>query len=193
MFLLLLTFSKTASAQDKILLLNGEEILAKPVEIKDTLPTLSIIELKKEKCKTLKKSDIFSITNANGVENVLYKEDTTSINNDLSVEGMRQYIKGLQEGKKSSAPLATVGGLVVGAGSSYLKFYGLIPPAIYIAVMGNYTPSLDKQPVSDRSLMKDENFAFGYIRKNKSKRTRNAALGSVIGFFAGTAAILLSK
>ncbi len=177
-------------AQDKILLLNGKVLLVKSLNIEENLATVSFKNFENNKDKKIKRNTIFSIVSEKGIENIFYKEDSVSFNNDLSVEGMRMYIKGLQEAETFKSPMSTVGGLLIGASSSFLGFYGLIPPAIFISVVGNRAPKMEKQQVSDKELLKNDNFVYGYERKCKARKVNNAAIASLTGFVVGFATLI---
>lgn len=186
LILVILFLSSTfVFAQDKILLLNGKEVSINSLNLEKDSSTITFIDLKNKKNKSMKRSRIFSIQYGKGGENIFYKEDSASINHELSIEEMRMYIKGLQEAEKFKSPMSTIGGFVVGAGGSFLGFYGLIPPAVFVTIVVNPAPNMEKQQVSDKELLKNENFLIGYQRKSKSKKFTNAAIGGLSGFVIG--------
>ena len=147
-FSILTVFSKV-SAQEKLLLLNGKELLVQPMSLKEDSSRLEFKEFLNGKKKSVKKENAFSFKDEKGVEKVYYREDSTSLTHDLSLGEMRSYIQGMQEGGLYyKAPFATVGGFLIGAVSGYyLYFYSLIPPGTYIAVIGNHQPDMNKQKV----------------------------------------------
>ncbi len=181
----LLLFGLTVSAQEKILLLNGKILKVKSVIVNETSPVLTFKCLKREKEKKINRERVFSVFNEAGMEKIIYKQDSLSINNDLSIPEMHMYIKGLQEADTFRSPLATTGGFLIGAGSSVLSFYGPIVPAVYLVIIGARSPDMKNLPVSDKELLKDENFVAGYQKKCRNRKVNNAAIAGISGFVAG--------
>jgi hypothetical protein len=185
-FLFLMALTHQSNGQDKMLLLNGKEVLTKPESINIDSLRIRFVDFKTGKKKCIKKENVFSILNEKGGEKVVYKEDSTSLISDLSLEEMRMYIKGEQDSRKYfKAPAATVGGFFIGGGSSFLVFYALIPPATYIAIIGNHSPDMSKQQVSDPELLKNNMYVNGYQKQARSRKIANAELGGLAGFMVG--------
>jgi hypothetical protein len=184
-----------ANAQEILLMLNGKELLVQPLSFQSDSLHLKFKDFKTGKIKQVKKENAFSLRDEKGGERLFYKEDSTTETNDLSIDEMRMYIKGYQEGGANfRAPFATVGGLALGALSGYyLYFYALIPPTAYIAVIGNHSPNMDKQKVSDPELLKNPLFVNGYQKKCREKKIRNAAIGSIAGLLTGVVVHLIIK
>jgi hypothetical protein len=184
---LLVTILTNVRAQEKLLLLNGKELLIQAKSLKEDSTRLEYLEYLNGKKKCVKKENAFSYKNEKGIEKVFYHEDSTSITNDLSIGEMRSYIQGLQEAKLYyKAPYATVSGFLIGTASGYfLYFYSLIPPGAFVTIIGNHEPDMKRQQVSDPQLLKNTMFVNGYQKKCNEKKVRNAAIGSLAGILAG--------
>lgn len=181
------TVTTSTKAQEKLLLLNGRELLIQPLSFKEDSVRFEFKDYLNGKKKFVKKDNVFSYANGKGLEKIFYKEDSTTVTNDLSIDEMRSYIQGMQEGSRFyKAPFATVGGFFIGAASGYfIYFYALIPPATFIAITGNHQPDISKQKVSDPALLQNTMFVNGYQKKCNEKKIKNATVGGLVGILAG--------
>jgi hypothetical protein len=183
----LLTSLTNLIAQERLLMLSGKELLIQPNSLKEDSAKLEYNDFLKGKKRSLKKDNVFSYKNEKGYEKVFYREDSTSVNNDLSISEMRSYIQGEQEARKYyKAPFATVGSFLIGSGSGYfLYFYSLIPPGAYITIIGNHLPKMKDQKVSDPELLNNSMFVNGYQKRCNEKKIQNAVIGSLAGILTG--------
>jgi hypothetical protein len=70
-----------------------------------------------------------------------------------------------------------------------LGFYGIIGPAVYGALVGEFSPNMAKQTVSDKALLANEDYCEGYKSKARSRKVRNGIISGFIGFAAGVAVL----
>lgn len=189
LFFLLFFPALYVSAQDKILLLNGKVKEVAHVEglfKKDIVYTDNLSP--KQKKITINK--VFSVT-SKGREKVFYKQDS-AVEYYLTTDQMRWYIKGEQEaiaGYKGSYVPGGVSGLL---GSAVLHFappLSLIPPAIGF-VLSNRNPPVSSISASDPHWLENEAFVAGYQRRYRTRKIRNAALGSAGGLVIGFVVVL---
>ena len=190
--LILFLFNSGIKAQDTIVLLNGKSILSQHAELNGYAITYHTLKAN-SKQKNVNVENVFSIRFADGTERIIYQPDSLEPD-DYSPEQMRMYIIGEQEAiryYKNNLNKATA--FAFGGGSACLSFYGIIGPAIYATVIGSFSPKMEKQKVSDLSLLQNTEFREGYIRKARDKNTKNAILYGLAGFASVVAAILITK
>ncbi len=185
-FLALCFLISTASAQDKILLINGNVLDVKNVELKDN--TISFQSMNKEKRKKINPERVFSVQYADGTERIVFTSDPLDPN-DFKPEEMRMFIKGEQDANLYYHNIGNkIGAGIVGASAGLLTIYGLVVPALYSTVVGSFSPNVNKHNVSDPALRDNLNYREGYERKCRDRKIRNSLLygfgGFVVGFTA---------
>jgi hypothetical protein len=193
-FVLLCLINKSY-AQDEILFLNGDYATVKVIDTTD-YRRITVERPGKKKLKTWYKEDIYSIKYASGQEVVIYQQDT--LENEYFTQGeMRIYIQGEQDASAGyKAPVATVGSVVIGAGSGLvLGFLAPIAPALYTVVVGSRWIKIKKKYVSNPDLLKEEVYRMGYEKEARSKLIQNSIIGGGLGMIAGyvTANLILLK
>jgi len=183
---LIFFMSSVAYAQDRIILINGQVLDVKNVEVKDN--KISFQTLTKDKRKKIHPERVFSVQYQNGSEQIIFVSDPLDPN-DFKPEEMRMFIKGEQDanlyyhnrGNKIASGL-------VGAGAGLLTIYGLVVPALYSTIVGSFSPNVQKHNVSDPALRDNLNYREGYERKCRDRKIRNSLLygfgGFVVGFTA---------
>lgn len=173
----------SASAQDKIILINGNVLEVRNVEIKDN--KISFQSMKREKRKKIDPYRVFSVQYANGKEDVVFVTDPLDPN-DFKPEEMRMFIQGEQEAKLYYHNTGNkVVAATIGASAGLLTIYGIVIPAIYSTVVGSFSPNVYKHKVSDPALRDNLNFREGYERKCRDRKIRNSLLYGFGGFFVG--------
>jgi len=180
---LLFLIAASVSAQDKIILINGNILEVRNVTIKDNI--ISYQKMKREKRKKINPYRVFSVEYANGTEEVVFVTDPLDPN-DFKPEEMRMFIKGEQEAKlyyHNTGNKIAAG--VIGAGAGMLTIYGIVVPALYSTVVGSFSPNVYKHKVSDPALRENLNFREGYERKCRDRKIRNSLLFGFGGFFLG--------
>ncbi len=176
---------------------------------KDTLEKYFALELikanevrdnAKVKFKTLARvrtDNVFSITHADGKEEIIYSPDTLGFlitdvvepEVDYTVEEMRRYIAGAQDGmhvKKTTVLLTSAGISTVGAGLG--AFFGPIAPATYIIVLGTTKQKPDETKVTHPEYIQDEAYLQGYKKAARKRKIIAAAEGGLIGLSIGITA-----
>jgi hypothetical protein len=176
----------SASAQDKIVLINGNVLEVRNVEIKDNI--ISFQSMKREKRKKINPYRVFSVQYSNGTEEVVFVSDPLDPN-DFKPEEMRMFIKGEQEAKLYYHNTGNkIAATVIGVSAGMLTIYGVVVPALYSTIVGSFSPNVYKHKVSDPALREDLNFREGYERKCRDRKIRNSLLFGFGGFFVGFAA-----
>ena len=138
--------------------------------------------------------NVFSITHADGKEEIIYSPDTLGFlvtdvvepEVDYTVEEMRRYIYGAQDGKKvkKAAALWTSAGIST-IGSGLGAFYGPIAPATYILVLGTTRQKPNERLVSHPEYIQDEAYLAGYSKAARKRKIIAAAEGGLIGLAIG--------
>jgi len=181
-----------ASSQDRIILINGDVLEVRNVELKDN--KVSFQSMKKDKRKKINPDRVFSVEYANGTEQVIFVSDPLDPN-DFKPEEMRMFIKGEQDAKQYYHNTGNkIISAAVGASAGLLTIYGLVVPALYSTVVGSFSPNVQKHKVSDPALRDNLNYREGYERKCRDRKIRNSLLFGFGGFFVGfTAFAILLK
>ncbi len=188
------TSAKEKSANLK---LKQQYLIIKKTKRLDQLNKLkgkTIARINYKSIATERKENVFSIAHADGNEEIIYSPDTLGflVNDvvepelDLSVEEMRRYIYGRQDGmkvKKTAALLISAGISTIGSGLG--AFYGPIAPATYIIVLGTTKQKPDETKVSHPELILDENYLEGYKKSARKRKIIAAAEGGLIGLGIG--------
>lgn len=179
-------------AQDKVLFTTGKEKEVTVIKIDE----YNIVYHKPNKKaeKKFRKENVFSITYLDGREEIIYSPDTLGFlvtdvvepEIDLSVEEMRRYIYGRQDGmkaKKTTALLTSAGISTVGSGLG--AFFGPIAPATYIIVLGTTKQKPDETKIAHPEYILDENYLEGYKKSARKRKIIAAAEGGLIGLAVG--------
>ncbi len=207
-FALLIVFN--VSAQDKLLLLNGRIDKGEITEDKESIFDFKIYKNGgKEKIIPYDKSRIFSITDINGKESVLYKKDS-SIGNFLSENRMRMYIYGQRDAHENfGVGRHLFGGFLLGFAATIFDTYEFGPskkeiadgatpvptgfflrdPSVFpvlfplsIPLGASLLPSkIIKDDVSSIEYLNSEEYVEGFNKVKKFKRIKNSFLGSLSG------------
>ena len=179
--------SGTLLAQDTLVLINGKTILVKSVDLKDYTIAYRKME-PKSKLKTIDPERVFSIRYKDGTERIIYYSDTLDPV-DFKPEEMRMFIKGEQDADKYYKNNFNKGtAFVLGASGGLLGFYGLAVPPLYATIVGAFSPKMEKQKVSDPALLQNNIYREGYEKKARDRKIRNAMIGGLVGFVAGSVA-----
>lgn len=179
--------SFSSNAQDTLRLLNGK---TKIIEF-DSLNVEKIFYVKQKKVndstwvdvrrKKVNPENVFEIVLESGETIVVYEQDTL-MENYLSIEDMRTYLKGVRDARMNYNPWkSTLGGFFVGAGSGYFGiFWGFFPCATYSGV--NAVLPIKKKPISSNpKKMEDLVYYQGYKDKAQTKQRNRAGLSSMAG------------
>jgi len=186
-------FTLFASAQNKIILLNGQEIPAMNASVQgEKIIYRSPLN---NKLKKVSVDHAFSFQDAKGREQVVYQMDPLDTG-DFNAEEMRSFIKGEQEGDRYYRNQTNkVAAAAIGGAAGLLTIYGLAIPAIYSTIVGSISPNVEKQQVSDISMLNDPIFKEGYERRCRDRKIRNSLVFGYGGFAVSVTmlALLLKK
>ncbi len=178
--------------QDKVLFTNGKEKEVTIVKIDEY--NIFYHKPNKKNEKRFRKENVFSITYLDGKEEIIYNPDTLGFlvtdvvepEVDYTVEEMRRYIAGAQDGrkvKKTAALLTSAGISTVGSGLG--AFYGPIAPATYIIVLGTTKQKPNEAKVAHPEYILDEAYLAGYSKAARKRKIIAAAEGGLIGLAVG--------
>ncbi len=146
-----------------------------------------------------RRENVFSITSADGREEVIYTSDTlgfldsSKVDVEFTEAEMRRFIKGEQDGRKVKSPLTTFvsGGLGV-AGGIFGAFFGPVVPAVYFSIVAvkKKNKALERQvPINE--LRDDNAYMDGFSRTAKRQKVKNAAIGGAVGLAVGVGGLLI--
>ncbi|HNA58359.1 MAG TPA: hypothetical protein PLJ43_09565 [Chitinophagales bacterium] len=187
---LLICFTISVFGQNKILLTNGKVIEAVNYNVGDIFVTYTKTGDKKTGSRAVDRFDVFSITNANGVEEIVY---TPVDSLDFTVPEAREFIKGEQAAKEVFKPKGTnIGAIVVGASASILSFYALPVPMLYSVVTGRFSPRNIKVPEGyDPALKDSEPYKLGYQKSARNMKIQKSLKWGYISLGAGLAGLII--
>ncbi|PKP20500.1 MAG: hypothetical protein CVU05_08945 [Bacteroidetes bacterium HGW-Bacteroidetes-21] len=177
-------------SQDTIVLLSGDEIPVQSYKVNTSDNLIDFVN-KRGKNKLIETDFVFCVKKSNGEEDLIYFDSVIEYDS-ISIGEMRSYVEGAMIArKKYHAPLATISGFVVGAGSVFLfpevglpVFYSPVLPGAYSAVIGSLNPNQNK--IIEKYPDRKENpyFLKGYSEMARQKRINNVVKGSIAGIVA---------
>lgn len=150
----------------------------------------------KTKARKLELERVFSVTDENGQERVVYLMDT-AIGNYFTENEMRFYIKGEQDAMNSyKAHWVVLVGVPVTGGVGFALSHSILVFAVpFVYLLGTSVPKYTINPgkVSSPELLKQPAYVLGYERTARTKRLFKAlasgVLGTAVGFVAGQSLI----
>jgi hypothetical protein len=206
--ILIFLFSINSNAQNDILFLNGEKINVGGYQISQDFNGDSIISFqKKNKIKEILIDDIFSVTDGNNNEIILYKKNI-EFGLELEVNEMKSFVIGSNYAIENyKSPVSTLSGFATGITAVVCPFFNqsisvssfniTLIPALPIANAGgifllskNY-PSDEKINQIYPDYANDNHFKEGYRNAAKNKKVKNSIFGSIGGILVGFAILTL--
>lgn len=176
-------FPVTVSAQDTLLLLNGDILSGRYTADIGDYYHFSITKKRKIQSLAIDKLDVFSVRIQGQDEKILYKPDSVA-GNDFSVEQMRAFWQGEHEARLHYRPvLPVLGGVLAGAVSPALGFWGLTIAPVYLGGLSLKKPEVPKHNPELQAASANEFYAMGYgytSRRIKVQRSAMAALGGIV-------------
>jgi hypothetical protein len=181
--------------KDTILLTDGKFIYTSIVDTSE-----GIIKYRKprkpSKILKLGEKEIFSVRSGFG-ENVYYAPDPNdSISADnYSVEEMRYFILGIQDGKKAKfKTVPFVANFLIGAGAGVTgHFLSPLVPFMSTAIFTIRKPKLNQNHVSNMEYLNHATYEKGYKQETTRKKKVQTLLGGGLGFLVGiTTSFILS-
>jgi hypothetical protein len=174
--------------QDRILLMNGQELSGKVVG----QSTLEIRYLETHKGSLLERREptesVFSVIDSLNKETIWYFHDP-AFGNDLTVDQMRWFIKGEQDARIGYKPRAAVwGGFLLGAGlviALDLEVNSLLLPPAYAGLMAWPRVHVTPGSVRDPLMEGDNYYATGYSAVGRPKRVVRSLMSTTAGIIVG--------
>ena len=195
-----LSIIKTSVAQDTIISIEGEKIIAKNINLNKSPGECYYFNAKGNEME-INIEDVFSIRDSTGKETIYYKQDTTKGFYDSPTE-MKEYIEGILAAKINyKATKFMYGGAALSfaaVSTAVITGYGLlfwttIVPIVYTGLVFNSKPNVAEITQTIPESLRSEKYITGYVTEIKKKRVTNAIVGSVgglivswVGFFAIT-------
>ena len=186
--LLLFVFAQFyASGQDTLRLLNGKTKIIRF----DSLNVDKIFYTKQKKLndstwtngkrKKVNPENVFEIALQNGERIAVYQQDTL-MENYLSIEDMRTYLKGVRDAKRNYKPIRSiVAGSIVGLGSGYLGLFWGVLPAATVSGTAAVVPIQKNPKFSNPNQKENPVYYQGYMDKAQTKQRNAAGISSFVG------------
>jgi hypothetical protein len=190
LMVLLVNSAFCQESPDTVLLLSGDVVTGKLVRLTNE----DIVMKSSEKVVqefNIDRERVFSYTTLLG-EEVLYKYDTLA-GNYFSIEEMRYFIKGEQDGKKGfkARPAFYTNILIGAAGGVTGSFFFPIPAFTFAILVGIPKVRIDKATVRDPECLNHIPYIMGYERMARRNRKIQALIGGGIGLAAGLGGFLI--
>lgn len=182
-------YATGAKAQQKILLLNGNEIEIKSYVVGEPYITYKKTSDKHDKTRMIEKLDVFAVKKEDGTEEMIYKGDTLN----FTIEEARNYIRGEQAAKQFyHKPANKWAAGVFGAGTSILSFYSLPVPMLYSVVVGRFNPKKMQIPEGyDAPYSSTEEYRYGYDKKARNIKIQQSLKWGYIGLGVGLTTLII--
>jgi hypothetical protein len=191
-FMVVFLFGSPFFAQDKVLLMNGQEFSCRIVS-DSTVDIVFEVTRKSGKLKTYErhKSDVFSYTYSGQPEKVLYAMDTL-LGDMYTEQAMRVYLAGERDARENYHPIGTaVAGFVICGTIAYAGQDGYLtlmaPPVLY--TLAQLVPKLKirEKTMSNPDYKYNDYYADGYEPPARSKKVVRAMESSFAGAATGMA------
>jgi hypothetical protein len=186
--LLFLLCASGLHAQDRILLMNGQELNVRVLG-QSTLEIRFMQEVRDRQRQVAEPTEnVFSVTDSTGKETVWYFHDP-AFGNDLTVDEMRWFIKGEQDARIGYRPTVPVlGGFLLGAGLVIgldLEVNSLFIPPVYAGLMAWPRVHVTPGSVRDPLMEGDDHYAAGYSVVGRPKRVVRSLWSTAAGVAVG--------
>lgn len=176
--------------KDTILLQNGELIYAKVMRLSNEYLVVKESENVIQEFN-IERDRVFSYMDGNG-EHVLYVYDTL-IGNDFTVDEMRYFIRGEQDGRKGfkAYPSFYTNFIIGAAGGVTGSFFFPIPAFTFAILTGIPKVKIRKSTVRNLDDLNHPPYIMGYERMARRNRKIKALIGGGIGLVAGLGTFLI--
>jgi hypothetical protein len=177
-------------SQDKVLLMNGQDLECKIVADTGTVLVVDITRKKgKVKRHEVHKSEIFSITKAGQPEQVFYAKDEM-LGDIFEVAEMRVYLAGEKDARENYSALPTfIAGFVLCGAVAYWGedgyFTALIPPVAYTVFQLIPKIKIREKTMSDKGYKYNDFYLYGYEPPARSRKLIRGMQGGFGGSAAG--------
>lgn len=170
--LFVLFMTNTISAQQKITLLNGKTIYPTSYSIGEMFVNYKLEGDNPKKLRLVDKYDIFSVTDAENKEEILYKPVDSL---DFSVADARLYMDGENAARiYFNKPGVRISSAGVGLASGILSFYSLPLPFFYGIAITQRNPKKLQLPEEFKNMESNEAFRFGYNREARNIKMKQS-------------------
>jgi hypothetical protein len=186
--LLFLLCASGLHAQDRILLMNGQELNGRVLG-QSTLEIRFMQEVRGRQRQVAEPTeDVFSVTDSTGKETVWYFHDP-AFGNEMTVDEMRWFIKGEQDARLGYRPTVPVlGGFLLGAGLVIgldLEVNSLFIPPVYAGLMAWPRVHVTPGSVRDPLMEGDDHYAAGYSVVGRPRRVVRSLWSTAAGVAVG--------
>ena len=187
--LFVLVMTNTTSAQQKITLLNGKTIYPTSYSIGEMFVNYKLAGDNPKKLRLVDKYDVFSVTDAENKEEVLYKPVDSL---DFSINDARLYMDGENAARiYFNKPGVRISSAGVGLASGVLSFYSLPIPFFYGIAITQRNPKKLQLPDEFKNMENNEAFRFGYNREARNIKMKQSLKYGYISLGISLAALLL--
>lgn len=187
--LFVLVMTNTTSAQQKITLLNGKTIYPTSYSIGEMFVNYKLEGDNPKKLRLVDKYDVFSVTDAENKEEVLYKPVDSL---DFSINDARLYMDGENAARiYFNKPGVRISSAGVGLASGVLSFYSLPIPFFYGIAITQRNPKKLQLPDEFKNMENNEAFRFGYNREARNIKMKQSLKYGYISLGISLAALLL--
>ena len=187
--LIAIFFTKTASAQQKITLLNGKTIHPTSYSIGEMFVNYKLEGDKPKRMRLVDKYDVFSVTTAENKEEILYKPVDSL---DFSIADARLYMDGENAARiYFNKPGVRISSAGVGLASGILSFYSLPIPFFYGIAITQRNPKKLQLPEEFKDMENNEAFRFGYNREARNIKMKQSLKYGYISLGVSIATLLL--
>jgi len=170
--LFVLVMTNTTSAQEKITLLNGKTIYPTSYSIGEMFVNYKLEGDNPKKLRLVDKYDVFSYTDAENKEEILYKPVDSL---DFSINDARLYMDGENAARiYFNKPGVRISSAGVGLASGVLSFYSLPIPFFYGIAITQRNPKKLQLPDEFKNMENNEAFRFGYNREARNIKMKQS-------------------
>lgn len=202
---ILLIFSIGLFAQNNVMLMtNGKKLTVGDYKIIGDSKGDSLFIFSNAKGKEKEKylDELFSITDADGKERILYKQNM-AIGEILTKDQMKSYVLGRFDGNETKiSPLIGISALGIGVGAAFMPNpeintsnssiplpIGVLIPAAHAVIVGSIGTSEKVLENKFPNRINDEYYIMGVDQSLRKKRVRHTLLLGFLGFAATTITI----
>jgi hypothetical protein len=187
--LIAIFFTSKASAQQKIKLLNGKTIYPISYSIGEMFVNYKLEGDNAKKLRLVDKFDVFSVTDSENKEEVLYKPVDSL---DFSIEDARFYMDGENAARNYfNKPGVRISSAGVGLASGVLSFYSLPIPFFYGIAITQRNPKKMQLPEELKNMENNEAFRFGYNREARNVKMKQSLKYGYISLGVSITALFL--
>ena len=187
--ILVLFFTTSLNAQQKIKLLNGKTIYPTSYSIGEMFVNYKLEGDNPKKLRLVDKYDVFSVTNSENQEDILYKPVDSL---DFSIEDARFYMDGENAARSYfNKPGVRISAAGVGLASGVLSFYSLPIPFFYGIAITQRNPKKMQLPEELKNMENNEAFRLGYNREARNVKMKQSLKYGYISLGVSITALFL--